>query len=265
VRHRAGALVLRREDDDRVLCERCVLADTVWRRLRGLIGRGELQPGEGIVLRPSWSVHTFFLRYPIDAVFVDADQVVVRVVERMRPWRWATCHEAHDVVELRAGECARSMVARGQRLAWAARPGRPPEPGDVQPAPSPGATSRATANGTIRVLVGTNDDKFLRLARFLLTRKHFEVEATGRLTRTMDLVERQHPHVVVIDATGSLADAARAVAAIEALSPQTAVMVVCDGDAPRWTTGLKVAEKWEALETLSDDVELLAKDARAWP
>ena len=86
---RPGALVLRREDDGRVLCDRCVLADTMARRLRGLIGHGELEPGEGIVLRPSWSIHTFFIRYPIDVVFVDADQVVARVVRDLPPWRWA--------------------------------------------------------------------------------------------------------------------------------------------------------------------------------
>jgi hypothetical protein len=257
---RAGALVLRREDDGRVLCERCVLADTMPRRLRGLIAHGELEPGEGIVLRPSWSVHTFFIRYPIDVVFVDADQVVARVVPELRPWTWATCRRARDVVELRAGECARLNVEPGQRLAWAARAGTPPA---IETATSSTALPKSP-NGTTRVLVGTSDDRFLRLARFLLTRQNFEVEVAKRLPRTVDLVERHHPHVVVIDATGSLADAARTVAAIEALHPHVAVMVVCDGEPPRWTTGLKVTEKWEALETLSEDVRLLADDAQAW-
>jgi hypothetical protein len=65
----------------------------------------------------------------------------------------------------------------------------------------------------------------------------------------------------VIDATDSLGDAARTVAAIEALHPEIALMVVCDGEPPRWTTGLKVTEKWEALETLSEDVRTLAHQA----
>lgn len=260
--HRAGGLVLRREDDGRVLGDRCVLADTLWRRMRGLIGHGELEQGEGIVLRPSWSVHTFFLRYPIDVVFLDADQVVVRVAANLRPWAWATCRGARDVVELRAGECERAKVEPGQRVAWAARPGKPPavdEAGVVQ-APGP----QTSTNGTTRVLLGTTDDRFLRLARFLLTRQNFDVEVARRLPRTIELVERHKPNVVVIDATGSLADAARTVAAIEALHPHVALMVVCDGEPPRWTTGLKVTEKWEALETLTDDVRLLARDAQAW-
>src|SRR5262245_46280826 len=102
---RAGALVLRRESDGRVLCESCVVADTMWRRLRGLLGRRRLPKGEGIVLRPGWSIHTAFMRFPIDIVFIDADQVVMRVVPRLGPWRTAFCRGAHDIVELAGGEC----------------------------------------------------------------------------------------------------------------------------------------------------------------
>lgn len=246
-----------------MICDRCILADTLWRRMRGLIGKRELEPGEGIVLRPSWSVHTFFIRAPIDVVFVDADQVVSKVVEELPPWRWATCRDARDVVELRAGECKRVGVVQGQRLAWAAMPEAPPNAA-ARAAAEPPSDAPAKQNGAIRVLVGTGDDRFLRLARFLLTRNEFEVESTKRLPKTVDLVERHHPDVVVIDATDSLADAARTVAAIEALHPHVAVMVVCDGEPPRWTTGLKVTEKWEALDTLTDDVRVLADDARAW-
>ncbi|TMM01807.1 MAG: hypothetical protein E6G02_12215 [Actinobacteria bacterium] len=68
-----GALVLRREDDGQVVCERCTVADTTLRRLRGLIGRRELNPGDGIVLRPGWSIHTAFMLFPIDVAFVDAE------------------------------------------------------------------------------------------------------------------------------------------------------------------------------------------------
>src|SRR4051812_14841395 len=184
--HKAGALVLRREDDGQILCERCVLADTLWWRMRGLLGRRELERGEGIVLRPSWSVHTFFVRFPIDVVFVDADQMVGRAVSNLRPWRLATCRGARDVVELRAGECARRGVVEGQRLAWAAQPGDPPrvalEPNASAVDPGP----RALRNGSTRVLLATGDDRFLRLGRFLLTRNRFDVAATKRLSKTVD-------------------------------------------------------------------------------
>jgi len=263
VAHRAGEVLLRREDDGQVLCENCVLADTFVRRLRGLLGRRELPAGEGIVLRPEWSVHTFFMRFPIDVVFVDVDQVVSKVVSNLKPWRTATCRGARDVVELSAGECERYGVKVGQRLAWAARPevsahaptGSPN--GRVLDEPIP---PRAQP---VRVLVSTSDEKFLRLTRFLLTRDHFQVESTKRVAKTVDLVSRHHSDVVVIDATESVTDAARAVAALEALHPDARIVVVYDGEPPRWTSGLKVAEKWQALETLPREIRLLASDAKA--
>ena len=46
------------------------VADSPWTRLRGLIGRARLQPGDGLMLRPASSIHTSFMRFPIDAVFL---------------------------------------------------------------------------------------------------------------------------------------------------------------------------------------------------
>jgi uncharacterized membrane protein (UPF0127 family) len=259
---RAGAVVLRREDDERVVCEYCVLADTLPRRLRGLLGRRELVPGEGIVLRPGWSVHTAFMRYPIDVVFVSADQVVLRVVTGLKPWRTALCRGAHDVVELANGECESRGLEVGDRVTWAARPElRPTEAGSAS---ANGRALLGSNHSPTRVLLGTGDERFLRLARFLLTRNHFEVQATKRIVNAATLVEKGRPHVVVIDASGSLGDAARAVAAIEALHPHVGVVVVCEGEPPRWTTGLRVSEKWEALETLPDDIRLLAEHSSPW-
>ncbi len=247
-----GALVLRREDDGKVVCERCLVADTAFRRLRGLLGRRELSPGDGIVLRPGWSIHTAFLLFPIDVAFVDADQVVVKVVENLKPFRASVCRGARDVVELAAGEAERRGLKPGDRLAWAARGvnGRPQAP--ARPA------AKEAANGSptrpIRVLLGTRDEQFLRLAEFLLTRNGFAVETTKKIANAVDLVWRQRLDVVVLDASDSLSEAARTAAAIEALHPQVGVLIVCDDERPKPATGLPIMEKWEALETLSDDI-----------
>jgi hypothetical protein len=72
----------------------------------------------------------------------------------------------------------------------------------------------------------------------------------------VDLVWRQRLDVVVLDASDSLSEAARTAAAIEALHPQVGVVIVCDDERPRPTTGLEIVEKWEALETLADDIRL---------
>jgi uncharacterized protein len=109
-----------------VLCDRCELAESFPRRLRGLLGRGELGAGEGLFIRPAPSVHTFFMRFPIDVVFVDGDLRVLRVVERLGPWRAAGCRGAKAVFELPAGDCRRKGIGDGAslRLTTAAVAGR---------------------------------------------------------------------------------------------------------------------------------------------
>jgi uncharacterized membrane protein (UPF0127 family) len=248
-----GALVLRREDDGEVLCERCVVADTAFRRLRGLLGRRELRPGEGIVLRPGWSIHTAFLLFAIDVAFVDQDQVVLKIVKNLRPFRASVCRGARDVVELAAGEADRRGLKPGDRLTWAARTVN----GGASAA---AATSAAHGNGAtpsarpIRVLLATRDDHFTRLAHFLLTRNGFTVETTKKMSQAVDLVGRYWLDVAVLDASDSLAEAARTVAAIEALYPRVTVLLVSNDERPKRNAGLEIADKWKAIETLTDDI-----------
>ena len=107
--------LVRRHDGDPV-CERCRVADRPLARMRGLLGRNELPPGEGVLLRPAASVHTWFMRFPIDVVFLDRDLRVTKVVERLAPWRVASARGARAVLELQAGECDRRGVRPGDRL-----------------------------------------------------------------------------------------------------------------------------------------------------
>ncbi len=113
-------LTLRREDG-RVVAESVVVADSTGRRLRGLLGKKDLPSGHGVLLRPAWSIHTAFMRFPIDVVFLDADQIVIKIVPNLSPFHTASCRGAREVVELRAGECERRGLALGDRVAWAAR------------------------------------------------------------------------------------------------------------------------------------------------
>src|SRR5437870_12561169 len=98
-------------DDGTVVRERCLLAETPLARLRGLLGRSGLSSGEGLLLRPAGSIHTAFMRFTIDAVFLDAADRVVKVASMLRPWRTAACRGARSVLELPAGEATR----RGRR------------------------------------------------------------------------------------------------------------------------------------------------------
>ena len=101
---------------ERVVCERCLVADSALRRMRGLLGRRGLASGEGLLLRPASSVHTFFMLFPIDVVFLDRHGVVLKVAEAVPPWRAVACRGAKAVVELAAGEAARRGIRAGRRV-----------------------------------------------------------------------------------------------------------------------------------------------------
>jgi uncharacterized protein len=103
--------------DGRTVCERCAIADRPWLRMRGLLGRSRLDPGEGLLLRPAGSIHMAFMRFPIDAVFCDRELVVVDVVRGLRPWRAAGRRGAKVVIELADG--AAEGVEAGDRLSLA--------------------------------------------------------------------------------------------------------------------------------------------------
>ncbi len=105
-----------RLSNGRTVCERCVVADTALTRMRGLLGRKSLPSGEGILLRPASSVHTAFMRFPIDVVFLSDELEVLKLVPDLRPWRAASRRHAKAVLELPAGECERRELRVGDRL-----------------------------------------------------------------------------------------------------------------------------------------------------
>ena len=115
-------------DDGNVVCERCLLAETPLARLRGLLGRSGLPSGEGLLLRPAASIHTAFMRFTIDAVFLNRGNEVVKVVSDLKPWRTASCRGSRAVLELPAGEAAKRGLRPGVSLTqvWRAEPGHRP-------------------------------------------------------------------------------------------------------------------------------------------
>lgn len=100
----------------RVVAEHVAVADGVWSRFVGLMFRRSLEAGHGLVLRPCSSVHMFFMRMPLDVVFVDGDGRVVRVYENLRPWRATrVVRKAKACIELPAGTLT-AAVAVGDVL-----------------------------------------------------------------------------------------------------------------------------------------------------
>jgi len=84
---------------------------------KGLLGRDGLAAGEGLLLSdPTGSIHMFFMRFAIDAVFLTKDLEVVKVVEDLKPWRMARARGAKRILEIGSGEAARLGIKPGDRL-----------------------------------------------------------------------------------------------------------------------------------------------------
>jgi uncharacterized membrane protein (UPF0127 family) len=85
------------------------LALTRAERNRGLLGRDSLAPSAALVISPCHSIHTMFMRFPIDVIFVDRDGRAARIVRDLAPWRIALALRAHAVIELAAGSLTRDL------------------------------------------------------------------------------------------------------------------------------------------------------------
>jgi uncharacterized membrane protein (UPF0127 family) len=107
-----------RTADGTIVCERCEIPESSFGRARGLLGRDGLEPGEGMLIDRSGSVHMFFMRFPIDVVFIDRDRRVVGVRHRLRPWRVAGARHAAGALELPAGAAAAAGVQAGDVLVF---------------------------------------------------------------------------------------------------------------------------------------------------
>jgi uncharacterized protein len=101
----------------RILAERLQVPRTFVGRGLGLMFRRQLPAGEGMWITPCNGIHMFFMRFAIDAVFLDRRLRVVRVRAGLRPWRVVPLvWRAHSVVELPAGTVAGLALERGEPL-----------------------------------------------------------------------------------------------------------------------------------------------------
>jgi uncharacterized protein len=101
--------------DGQPVC-RARVATSFASRFRGLMGVAELPAGSGLLLPQTGSVHTHFMRFPIDVVFLDDERRVVAVTPALRPWRFASAKGARSVLELAEGECERVGLTEGDAL-----------------------------------------------------------------------------------------------------------------------------------------------------
>ena len=113
------AFSVRNTDRGTVLVRRGRLADGLASRFFGLMGRKGVEDGGGLLITKSSSIHSFFMRFRFDAIFIDRENRVVKIIPAMRPW-WVAFggKGAKDVLELPAGVAASTNTQAGDTLAF---------------------------------------------------------------------------------------------------------------------------------------------------
>lgn len=98
------------------IADRAEIARTGAKRSKGLLGRKALEPGEGMWIIPCEAVHTFFMQFPIDLVYLDRKNRVRKTRSSVPAWRISACLSAHSVIELPAGTVRDTRTEKGDVL-----------------------------------------------------------------------------------------------------------------------------------------------------
>jgi uncharacterized protein len=107
---------LRNERSGLTICSVLLTAFEPRARRRGLLGQDSLSRDAAFILAPCSAVHTWFMRFPVDVLFVDRNGIVLKVCSRVRPWRFAVDLRAFAAVELAAGFALEADTRPGDRL-----------------------------------------------------------------------------------------------------------------------------------------------------
>ena len=100
-----------------LLAEGVSLANTPFKRLKGLLGRKDFPAGQALIIQPCNSIHTFFMRFPIDVLFVDKDNRVIQTISSLKPFRLTPIYfHARLVIEFSPRTIKDSLIEIGDRL-----------------------------------------------------------------------------------------------------------------------------------------------------
>jgi uncharacterized membrane protein (UPF0127 family) len=231
--------------------------------MRGLMGRRLLPAGDGLLLSPAPSIHTGFMRFPIDVIFLDRELSVLKLVERLKPWRAAGARGARSVLELSPGEVARRGVEVGDFLDVVPGMDLSSASGDRDhtscPAIDDGSNGRDPAAAPARLLLIAADRRFRAVATALLTRRGCSVTLGEWTASVAELATREAADVVILEAGVSPAAAARQAARLRTLDPPVGVVIV--GEEPLdGPSSIGLLSKWGSFDGLYDEIQRVRPD-----
>jgi len=90
------------QESGKVLADKIIIADSLGARTKGLLGKMRMEDGQGLLIKPCSSIHMFFMKFPIDVLFLAKDGRVIKIVKGLKPWRLSGClFGCHMVLELK--------------------------------------------------------------------------------------------------------------------------------------------------------------------
>ena len=102
-----------------ILAEYAVVADTPFKRIKGLLGKNDFKLGEALILKPCNSIHTFFMRFPIDVLFVDKENRLIKTTSLLPPFCLTPIYfRAHFAIELPAGTIQFTSTQEGDIISF---------------------------------------------------------------------------------------------------------------------------------------------------
>jgi len=110
-------MVITNQTKHTTLADQCAVADTFFSRLKGLMGAPALQPGQGLLLKNEKSIHTFFMAFPLDVIYIDRTLTVIKCDENMPPNRIGRyVAQAAYILELPVGVIQKTSTTFGDCL-----------------------------------------------------------------------------------------------------------------------------------------------------
>ena len=100
---KGSLLIVRNVTRDTVIADHVEVAGTNTKRSKGLLGRKSLPKGQGMWIVPCEAIHTFFMQFPIDLIYLDKKLRVRKIRSSVKAWRISACLSAHSILELPAG------------------------------------------------------------------------------------------------------------------------------------------------------------------
>ncbi|MFC1512728.1 DUF192 domain-containing protein [bacterium] len=101
------------------IAEKVYTADTLFSRLKGLLGTKSLHPDHVLIINNTKQIHSFFMQFPIDVLFLDKNRTVIKIYKNFKPYRISTfLLNAKYVVELAQGALEKKDVSKGDTIDW---------------------------------------------------------------------------------------------------------------------------------------------------